>query len=59
MFDEWLYAVCWSSLFIGVFILKKCVVFSLIFFGSLKYDFLIKKEMFHFLPIINYSVTIE
>ena len=37
---------------------KKCVVFNLTSFGSLKYDCVIKTiEMFSFLSLINNSVT--
>ena len=44
----------------GVFMLKKCVEFSLTSFESLKFDCVIKtREMFNFLPLINSSVTIE
>ena len=38
--------------------IKQCVVLTS-FFGSLKYDFVIKtKEMLNFLPLLNNSVTI-
>ena len=44
--------------FIGVFILKAWLEFSLTSFGTLKYDCVIKKiEMFNFLPLINNSIT--
>ena len=40
--------------------MKKWVEFSLISFGTLKYDCVIKtREMFNFLPLINNSDTIE
>ena len=31
--DEWFNAVCWSSLLFRIFIIKKCVEFSLTFYG--------------------------
>ena len=38
---------------------KKCVEFSLTYFGTLKYDCVIKiSEMLNFLPLINSYVTI-
>ena len=43
----------------GIFMIKKCVVFSLTYFGTLKCDCVIKTiEMFNFLSLINNSVTI-
>ena len=40
--------------------IKKCLVFILTSFGTLKYDSVIKtREMFNFLPQINESVTVE
>ena len=46
-------------LLFGIFIIKKCVEFSLTSFGTLKYDCVIKTiGMFNFLPQINNSVTI-
>ena len=58
MSDEWLNAICWSSCLFGIFITKKSVVFSLTYFGTLKFDCVIKtREMFRFLPLINTSVT--
>ena len=40
--------------------MKKWVEFSLTYFGTLKYDCVIKTgEIFNFLPLINKSVTIE
>ena len=36
--DEWLIAVFWSSQLFGIFMIKKCVVFSLISFDREKYD---------------------
>ena len=40
--------------------MKKCVEFNLTSFGTLKYDYVIKTtEILSFLPLINYSVTIE
>ena len=60
MSDEWSNAVCWSSLLFGIFIMKKCIVFNLTSFGTLKYDCVIKtREIINFLPLINNSVTIE
>ena len=41
------YTVCLSSLLFVIFIIKKCVVFSLTSFGTLKYDGVIKtREIF-------------
>ena len=57
--NERLYAICLSSLSFGIFLIKKCVVFSLTSFGTLKHDCVIKaREIFHFLPLINSAVTI-
>ena len=45
--DEWLYVVCLSSLLFVIFIIKKCVVFSLTSFVTLKYGGVIKtREIF-------------
>ena len=54
-------AICWSSLLLGIFIMKKWVEFSLTSFGNLKYGCVIIKtiEMLNLLPLINNSVTIE
>ena len=50
MSDEWLNAIFWSSCLFGIFIIKYCVEFSVIFFGAAKYDNEIKaREMFSFL----------
>ena len=58
--DEWFVAICWSSFLFGIFIIKKCVVFSLTSFGTLKYDCVIKtRQIFNFLPLMNNYVTIE
>ena len=47
--DEWFNAICWSSLLLGIFMIKKWVEFSLTSFGTLKYDCVIKtKESFKF-----------
>ena len=40
--DEGFSAICWSSLFFGIFVIKKWVAFSLTSFGTLKYDCVIK-----------------
>ena len=54
-----IYAICWSSLLLGIFIMKKCVEFNFTSFGTLKYDCVIKTiEILSFLPLINNSVTI-
>ena len=46
--------------FIWNFYNKKCLVFTLTSFGTLKYDWVMKtKEMFSFLTLINNSVTFE
>ena len=59
MSNEGFNAICWRSLLFGIFIIKKCVVFSLTSFDTLKYHCVIKTvEMFNFLPLINSSVTI-
>ena len=58
IFDEWFIEICWSSLLLGIFAIKKWVVFSVNSFGTLKYDRVIKtREMFNFLPLINNSAT--
>ena len=36
--DEWLNAICCSSLLFGIFITKWCVEFSVIFFGKGKIE---------------------
>ena len=36
--DEWFNTICWSFLLLGIFIIKKCLEFSLTSFGTLKYD---------------------
>ena len=36
MSDEWLNAICWSSLLYGIFEIRKWVIFSLTSFGTLK-----------------------
>ena len=57
--DEWFNAICWSSLLFGIFMIKKCVEFSLTSFGTLKYDCVIKTiEMINFISLINNSVSI-
>ena len=54
MSDKWFNTICWSSLLMGIFVIKKCVALSLTSFGALKYDCVIKiKEMFNILPQIN------
>ena len=46
--------------FLEIFVINKCLEFTLISFGILKYDCIIKTiEMFNFLLLINSSVTIE
>ena len=48
MSDDWFRPMCWSSLLFRIFIIKKSVVFSLTFFGTLKYECVIKtREMFY------------
>ena len=56
--DKWFNAICWSSLLLGIFMIKQCVVFNLIFFGTLKY-FYDKKiiEILSFLALKNNSVN--
>ena len=57
--DKLFNAICWDSLVLGIFIIKKCVGLSLTSFGTLKYDYLTKIiEMFNFLPLKNNSVSI-
>ena len=58
--DKWFNAICWRSLWFRIFtIIKKCVIFSLASFGTLKYGYIIKTiEVFTFLPLLNNSVTI-
>ena len=57
--DDWLYAVLLSSLLFGIFVIKKCLAFSLTPIGTLNYDCVMKtREIFNFLPLINKSVTI-
>ena len=60
MSDEWFIAICWSSLLLGIFAIKKWLVFSLTSFRTLKYDWVTKtREIFIFLHLINNSVTVE
>ena len=48
----------WNLYLFGIFIIKYCVEFSVIFFDAPKYDNKIKaREMFSFLPLINNSVA--
>ena len=42
MSEELFSAICWSSFLFGIFIMKKWVVFNLTYFGTLKYDCVIK-----------------
>ena len=57
---EWLVAISWSSLLFGMFMKKKCVVFTLTSFATWKYDCVVKtKEIFSFQPQRNNSVTTE
>ena len=42
MSEKWLHAICRSSFLIGIFIIKKCAVFSLTSSGALKYDCVVK-----------------
>ena len=43
----------------GIFIIKQCVEFSAIFFGTAEQDCAIKaREIFSFLPVINNSGTV-
>ena len=42
MSDKWFDAICWSSFLLTIFIIKKCVAFSFMVSGTLKYDFEIK-----------------
>ena len=54
--DSWFNAICWSSLLLGILMMKKWVEFSLTSFGTLKYDCVINTiEMFSFLPLVNDS----
>ena len=43
MSHEWFNAICWICLLFGIFMIKKCVEFSLISFGILKHDCVIKQ----------------
>ena len=43
MSDVWFNTTCWSSLLLGIFIIKKCVVLNLTSFGTLRYD-CVKKQ---------------
>ena len=56
--DESFNAICWSFLLFKVFTIKKCVVFSLTTFGTLKHDCVIKtRKKFNFFPLINNLIT--
>ena len=58
MSDEWLDSICWSSLLLGIFMIKQCVTFSLAL-GTLKQDCDIKaSEIMCFLPLKNNLVTV-
>ena len=59
MSDKWFDAICWSTLLLGTFMIKKYVAFSLILLATLKLDCEIKtSEILSFLPLKNNSVTI-
>ena len=56
--DEWFSTIYWSSLLVGIFIMKKWVEFSLTSFGT--YDCVIKTwEIFNFLSLIKNLVITE
>ena len=58
MSDEWFDAICWSSLLLGILIIKYCVKSSLIGLGTFKSDCEIKiSEILSFLSLKNNSVT--
>ena len=55
----WLNAICWSSCLFGIFMIKKCVQFSLTSSGTVTENCVIKTlQIFSFLPLINRSVSI-
>ena len=57
--DEWLNAICWSSRFLEIFIIRQCLEIGLIVFSTEKQDCVIKtKEMFNFLSL-NHSVLLD
>ena len=59
MSDEWFAAVCWSSLLLGIFVIKQCVALNLVVLGFLKQNCYIKvSEILSSLPLKNNSVTI-
>ena len=41
--NEWFNEICWSSLLLGIFIIKNRAAFTPTSFGTLKYDCVIKK----------------
>ena len=58
--DEELVAICWSYCLFKIFMMKKCLLFSLISFDPWNYDWVMKtKKIFNFLSLINSSVTTE
>ena len=56
--DESLVEICGSSYLFGISMMKNCVVFCLTYFGTCKYDWMLKtKVKFDSLLLINTSVT--
>ena len=59
MSDKWFAAMCWSSLLLGIFMIKQCVALNLIVLGFLKQNCYIKVSgILTPLPLKNNSVTI-
>ena len=59
MSDEWFYTIFWSSISLGIFMIKQCVEFSLIVLNTLKEICKIKEsKILSFLPMKNNPVTI-
>ena len=52
MSDEWFNTICWSSVLLGIFIIKFCVAFSLIVLSTLKYDCDMKPSEIYFVSLL-------
>ena len=51
-------AICWSACLFGIFMMTKCIVFSLTSFGNRKFDCVMStKWIFRFRPRISNSVS--
>ena len=59
MSHAWLTAIYWNSNLLRTFMMKECVEFSLLFFGTAKPDCVMTaRQMFSLLLVTNNSVII-